>query len=77
MIKERDIINFVKTQLPFDGDWQHLDVSDRFEVSNFSLFCLFLEIQLDCHRLLPFIGYRLVILLHLESFENNLFALDF
>ena len=40
-------------------------------MSNFSLFCLFSH-----HRVLSFISYHLVIVLHLESFESNLFELD-
>ena len=84
MTKGKDILNFVKSQPPFDVHWQYLDFSDRFtgrsfEVSpsNFSLFCLFLKIWLHFHRFLSFISYPLVFVLHLEPFESNLFELGF
>ena len=43
----------------------------------FHCLAYFLKIKLDYHRVLSFIGYPLVIVLHLEPFENNLFELDF
>ena len=43
----------------------------------FHCFAYFLKIWLDYHRVLSFITYPLVTVLHLETFENNLFELDF
>ena len=37
----------------------------------------FLKIKLDYHRVLSFISFPLVTVLHLESFGDNVFELDF
>ena len=81
----RNIKNFVKSQLLFDIHRQYLwtfltdlqaEVS-RFRCQIFHCFAYFLKIYLDYHRVLSFISYPLVTVLHLESFENNLVELDF
>ena len=46
-------------------------------MSNLSLFSLFSQNLARYHRVLSFIIYLLVTVLQFESFENNLFKLDF
>ena len=76
MTKGREIIIFAKSQPPFDV---HRRFSDRFtgwsfkvSLSNFSLFCGFLENLADYHWFLFLKIYRHMIFLHLEQFENKL-----
>ena len=47
-------------------------------LSGIEIFIFFVSDHLkhDYHRVLSFISYSLVIVLHSESFENNLFKLD-
>ena len=84
--KGRNIQKFVKNQPLFDIHRQYLwtfliDLQAealRFCCRIFHYFAYFLKIPFDYHRVLSFISYPLVIVLHLESFENNnLFKLDF
>ena len=85
MTKGREIIIFVKSQPPFDVHGQYLDVSlidlqvrvARFQSRIFHCFVDFSKIYLDYHRLLSLKSYRHMIFLHLESFENKYFELDF
>ena len=85
MAKVRIINNFVKNQLLFDVHQQYLQTFvidlqpevSRFRCRIFHCFAYFLRIKLDYHRILSFISYPLVIVLYLESFENNLFEFDF
>ena len=81
MTKGRNIKKHVKSQPLFDVHRQYLwtfltdlqaEVS-RFRCPIFLLFCLFSQ---NYHRFLSFISYPLVIVLHLESFENNLVELS-
>ena len=83
--KRKDIINFVKSQPLFDVHWQYLwtflidlqaDVS-RFRCRVFHCFPNVIKIWLNYNWFLSFISYPLVIFLHLESFEKELFELDF
>ena len=74
MAKGRNIKNFVKSQPLFDVHRQYLQ---RLRCRNFYCYAYFLKIQHDYHRVLSFTNYPFVIVLHLESFENNLFELDF
>ena len=63
MTNGRNIENFLKSQPLFDVYQQYLWkflIELQAEVSRF------------CCRILSFISYPLVIVLHLESFENNL-----
>ena len=48
----------------------------KFCCRTFHSFAYFLKIQLNYHRVLSFISYHLMNVLHLEQFENNLFELD-
>ena len=48
----------------------------RFCCRTFHSFAYFLKIQLSYHRVLSFISYPVMNVLHLEQFENNLFELD-
>ena len=85
MTKGREIIIFVKSQSPFDVHRQYLDVSltdlqarvSRFRCRIFYCFVDFSKIKLDYRRFLSSKSYRHMIFLHLESFENKLFELDF
>ena len=85
MTKGREIIIFVKSKPHFDVHRQYLDVSmidlqarvSRFSCRIFHCFVDFSKILLNYHRFLSLKSYRLMIFLHLESFENKLFELDF
>ena len=85
MTKGSENIIFVKSQPPFDVHRQYLDVSlidlqarvPRFRGRIFHCFLDFSKILLGYHRFLSLKSYRLMIFLHLESFENKLFELDF
>ena len=85
MTKRIDIIIFVKSQPPFDAHRQYPDVSlidlqarvSRFRSRDFHCFVDFSKIWLDYHRFLSLKSYRRMIFLHLESFENKRFELDF
>ena len=78
--KGRNIKNFVKSQPLFDVHRQYLQMFlidlqtkvSRIRCRIFHSFAYFLKIWLDYHRVLSFISYPLVIVLHLELFENNL-----
>ena len=83
--KGREIIIFVKSQSPFDVHRQYLSVSlidlqakvSRFRCRIFHCFVNFSKIYLDCHWFLSLKSYQLMIFLHLESFVNKLFELNF
>ena len=85
MTKGRNIKNFVKSQPLFDLHRQYLQTflidiqaeDSRFRCRIFHCFAYFLKLYLDYHRVLSFISYPLQTIFHLESFENNLFKLDF
>ena len=80
MTKGRNIKNFVKSQPFLCTPAVSLDVSDdlqaeisRFGCRSFRCFCLFSQNLAPLRSV--FISYPLVIVLHLESIENNLFEL--
>ena len=83
--KGREIIIFVKSQSTFNVHRQYLDVSliflqarvSRFRCRIFHCFVDFSKIWLHYHRSLSLKSYWLMIFLHLESFVNKLFELDF
>ena len=85
MPEGRKIKNFVKSQPLFDVHRQYLQAFlidlqagvSRFPCRIFRCFAYFFRIYLHYHRVLSFISYPLVIVLHLESPENSLFELDF
>ena len=82
MTKRRNVKNSVESQPLFDVHWQYLQIDLQAEVSRFRCriflcFAYFLKISLDYHQFLFFISCPLVIVLHLESFKNNLFESDF
>ena len=49
----------------------------RFLCRIFHCFAYFLKMYLEYHRILSLISFALVIVLHLEPFENHFFELDF
>ena len=89
MIKRREIIISAKSQPPFGVHRQYLDVSlidfpDRFTgksfeilLSNFSPFCWFFKNLTPLSSVLFLKSSRLMIFLHLETFKNKPFELDF
>ena len=85
MRKGKKIKSFVNSKLFFVVHRQYLQTFlidlqaevSRFRCRNFHCFAYFLKIFLDYHRFLSFISYPLVTVLHLKSFENNLFGSDF
>ena len=84
MTEGRNIKNFVKSQPLFDVHRQYLQTFvidlqgevSRFRCRIFHCFAIFSKVS-SHNRILPFISYPLVTVLHLESSENNLFELDF
>ena len=75
--KGRNIKNLVKSQPLLDVYRQYVWtflIDLQVSLSNFSLFFVFSE---TLAQLPSFISYPLVIDLHLESFKNNHFELDF
>ena len=85
MTKGSNTKNFVKSQPLYDVHRQYLktflidlqtEVS-RFRCRIFQYFAYFSKFSLIIIGFYVFLSYPLVIVLHLESFENNLFKLDF